>query len=140
MTSGVIGVTRGGVCAMTSVAVKTKPSGKNGNAANEEFFHSTGAYEPPPVSAIPPGFFLAAFVFAFVFCGRMVSPRASMATSDAIFLVRPAAVFMLLVRSISAKSLPQTQAAESLPGAGVGVDCLEEVSGQPSADASRMGA
>ena len=34
--------------------------------------------------------------------GTMVSPRASMATSSAIFLARPAGVFMLLVRNASA--------------------------------------
>ena len=34
--------------------------------------------------------------------GMMVSPRASMATSAAIFLARPAGVFMLLVRNASA--------------------------------------
>ena len=37
------------------------------------------------------------------FSGTIVSPRASIATSAAIFLARPAGVFMLLVRNASAK-------------------------------------
>src|SRR5690349_12670076 len=39
---------------------------------------------------------------AAFFCGTIVSPRASIATSDAIFFARPSGVFMLLVRNASA--------------------------------------
>ena len=41
--------------------------------------------------------------FFFAFCGTMVSPRASIATSVAIFFSRPLSVFMLFVRNASAK-------------------------------------
>jgi hypothetical protein len=70
----------------------------------------------------------------------MVSRRASIATSDAIFLARPAGVFMPLVRKASAKRFWRPSAWNVLRARGTASIAARRSSGIEACVAERIGA
>src|SRR5258707_979744 len=70
--------------------------------------------------------------------GTMVSPRASIATRDAIFLARPAGVFMLLVRNASENRFRRPRVANVLRARGFASIAARRSSGMVAAVALRM--
>ena len=70
----------------------------------------------------------------------MVSPRASMATSAAIFFARPAGVFMLLVRNVSANRFGRPSVRKVLRARGLASMAARRSSGMVASLALRIGA
>ena len=70
----------------------------------------------------------------------MVSPRASIATSDAIFLARPAGVFMLFVRKASANRFRRPSVWNVFRARGSASIAARRSSGMEACVAARIGA
>ena len=70
----------------------------------------------------------------------MVSPRASMATSAAIFFARPAGVFMLLVRNASANRFRRLSVRKALRARGLAMMAARRSAGMVAWLAVRIGA
>jgi hypothetical protein len=110
----------------------------NAPAKNARFCARTGLppgpTSPPLTSANYGAYFLRPV------SGTIVSPRASIATSEAIFRARPAAVFMLLVRKANAKRFSRPSVWNVLRARGFASIAARRSSGIVASVALRIGA